>query len=187
MNVDDASPVWSSLREKARRVRLGSTSIPFRQPARLRGLYQVNIPDDLLTDTDEVLGEHPTEWDGVTVVDVLARPRRRHSCILGREVHAYWDSIASVDHDSVGAYVGLLRRWDLLREPEGGLDLQRLDNAWRRRIWRSGVDHSQIFKCRIVLKLTAGDLLVLNNMTWTHAVANWTPASGSRIVAGAFA
>jgi hypothetical protein len=187
MNVDDASAIWPSLREKARRVRLGKAPILPSQIARARGLYQVRIPDDLLTDSDEILEEHPTELDGVTVVDVLARPGRRYSRILGREVYAYWDSVASIDHDSAHSYVRLLRMWGLLREPAGGLDVCRMDNASHRRLWHSGVDHAQLFKCRIVHKLIAGDLIVFNNMTWPHAVTNWSPESGSRQVAGAFA
>jgi hypothetical protein len=35
--------------------------------------------------------------------------------------------------------------------------------------------------------LTRGDLIILNNLTWAHSVANWRPESGVRNVSAAFA
>ena len=95
--------------------------------------------------------------------------------------------MASIDHDLSSAYTRLLKQWGLLKQPSNGSQVYELDNAAGRRVWRSGIDYSQIFKCRITYKLRPGDLLIQNNVTWTHSASNWSPDSGTRNVAAAFA
>jgi len=186
MNVDDSSTVWQSLREKVKRGKLARPLAPH-EVLRAKGLYQIHLPADSLRETDQVLQELRSTIAGLAIVEVLAKPSKTYSRILDRELNAYWDSIASIDFDSAREYADLLRLCGLLREPQGGLQLSQMDNAAQRRVWQSGVHYAQLFKCKITRKLVPGDLIIQNNLTWTHATSNWTPNSGTRKVAAAFA
>ena len=42
-------------------------------------------------------------------------------------------------------------------------------------------------KYKIVRKLEPGDLVIMNNQTWTHAANNWSPGSGVRRIGVAIA
>lgn len=186
LNIDDSSEVWPLLREKVRRGRTLSGSLGSREITRARGLYQLNMPADVLRNDDRVLEERSTEIPGLTVLSVLAKPQRTHSHILDRDSYALWDSIASIDGDSADQYAALLKDCGLLKQREG-LGIREMDNTSPRHIWRSGVDYSKIFKCKLTIKLTAGDFIVQNNVTWAHSVCNWSPGSGVRSVAASFA
>lgn len=187
MNIDDSSEMWLLLRESVRRGKMASGSLSSREIARARGLYRLNMPTDELQNDDRVLEEHSTEIPGLTLFRVLAKPRRFHSHILGRDSYALWDSIASIDSDSADQYVALLKASRLLKQPPEGLDVREMDNTSPRHVWRSGVDYSKVFKCKLILKLGAGDFIVQNNVTWTHSACNWSPGSGSRKIAASFA
>jgi hypothetical protein len=186
MNVDDASEAWKHLRERITRLAPGSKPL---RPAVLKqatALHHLHSPPDVLPD-DEILGERKSSIPGLMLVDVLAKPRRTRSTILGKEVRAYWQSIAIPDHDALHAYVSLLNLGKLLRHPQGNLELRQMDNVAEHRIWSSNADYQHLFKCKITHKLTSGDLILQNNLTWTHAVSNWSPGSGVRNVSAAFA
>jgi hypothetical protein len=187
MNVDGSSAIWQSLRENVRRGRVLSRSLSSSEIARVRGLYQVNMPGDALRDDDQILEERSTDIPGLTIFNVLAKPKKTYSRILSRDLYVLWDSISNIDGDSANQYTNLLRQCGLLKEPPGGLDLQKMDNTFVRHVWRSGVDYSQIFKCKITLKLSPGDFLIQNNLTWAHSVSNWSPGSGRRKMAVSFA
>jgi hypothetical protein len=187
MNVDGSSAIWQSLRENVRRGKVASRSLSPSEIARVRGLYQVNMPADALRDDDQILEERSTDIPGLTIFNVLAKPRKTYSRILSRDLYVLWDSISNIDGDSANQYANLLRQCGLLKEPPGGLDLQKMDNTFQRHVWRSGVDYSQIFKCKITLKLSPGDFVLQNNLTWAHSVSNWSPESGTRKIAAAFA
>jgi hypothetical protein len=188
MNVDASSKVWQSLREKRRRGKLlPSKTLTQREIMRVRGQYALNLPYDLLKDDDQILQEQETQIPGLSVAEVLAKPEKVHSRILGTDMYVYWDTVSNIDRDSAVEYWRLLKQWGLLKEPAGGLDLDHLDTQTPFRIYNSGLDFSQLFKCKITVKLTPGDLIVQNNFTWTHAAANWSPGSGTRRVAASFA
>ncbi len=187
MNVDEASASWESMREKMTRVRLGSRKMAPREIARARALYGVRIPEDVPRDDDRVLGERSCRIAGLILVDVLARPTKIHSRLLQRETFAYWDTIASVDHDAIEQYVSLLQRWGLLRLPGGEFESSQLDTASRSRVWCSGTRLADLFKCKVIYRLAVGDLLMCNNMTWAHGAANWSPSTGRRAIAASFA
>lgn len=187
MNVDSESGIWPLLRERVVRGRCDNGMLSRKDIVRARGLHQLDLPAELVTADDHVLGEIPTEIGGLKVFDVLARPQTSYSRILDRHLNVYWDSIADSDLDSAYEWSRLLRKWGLLKEPAGGLAIDQLDEGARRRIWRSGVDYGRLFRCRITHKLVHGDLVILNNFTWTHANNNWSPESGARKVAAAFA
>ena len=188
MNVDASSKVWQSLREKRRRGKLlRSKTLTQREIMRARGQYALNLPEDLLKDDDQILLEEETQIPGLSVAEVLAKPVKVHSRILNTDMYVYWDTVSNIDHDSALEYWRLLKQCGLLKEPAGGLGLERLDTQNPDRIYQSGLDFSQLFKCKITLKLSPGDLIVQNNFTWTHAASNWSPGSGTRRIAASFA
>jgi hypothetical protein len=186
MNIDADSPLWGSLREFVTRIQHGSRPLTPGEMKRLTALYRLHSPPGV-RDDDRIVRERKSEIPGLLLADVLAVPRAIPSRILERDLYVYWDSVASTDTATVQAYVRVLRESGLLREPADGADLNRLDNAAPRRIWSSGVDHNALFRCKVTHKLTRGDLIILNNLTWAHSVANWRPESGVRNVSAAFA
>jgi hypothetical protein len=186
LNVDDSSEAWQSLREKVVRLVPGSRRMTAGELARARGLYHLQSLNATLED-DQILCEAKSDLPGVLLNEVLTRARRTRSVILNRESHVYWDSVSSIDFDSWHAYERLLKHSGLIKNIEKTAERRSLDNAVHRRIWSSGVDHSKLFRCKITYKLRRGDLLLQNNITWAHAVANWRSNSGVRRVAAAFA
>jgi hypothetical protein len=187
LNVDSSSRLWPSLREKVRRGKLTSKSLTSREILRARGLYQLQFPADLLRVDDEIIEVHQTEIEGLTLVEVLAKPQMTYSRILDRKLYVYWDSISNIDFDSALEYERLLRQSGLLKEPTPGLGLIQMDNAADRHIWHSGITFSELFTCKITRKLSSGELLIQNNLTWAHATTNWSPNSGIRKIAASFA
>jgi hypothetical protein len=186
-NVASDSDAWPRLREKVLRVRAISEQLSSDELARASALYGIRLPSDMLQDLDEVISDVPCKIPGIALVEALVRPVRTRSSILARNLYACWDSVGSIDHELAHLYVQLLKRWGLLKEPPEGLENLQMDNAAPRRIWRSGVDYSQIFKAKITYKLRPRDLIICNNMTWTHSATNWSPESGTRDIAAAFA
>ncbi|AJK49818.1 hypothetical protein BGL_2c17510 [Burkholderia plantarii] len=138
-------------------------------------------------DDDRILTEHATEIAGLTVYTVLATPRRVPSRILERDSYAYWDKVAGADFDSASEFLRLLKEDGLLRQQGEALAIEQLDTVSDRRVWHSGVKYADLFRCKLTHRLRAGDLLLQNNVTWSHATSNWTPGSGVRQVAAAFA
>ncbi len=186
-NIDEESSAWPQLREVMRKVDLSARKLSAAEAARLKAVHLIGLPDGALCEEDEILQELPSPLPGVPCFTVLARLKRIHSAILGRPMYAYWDSVASTDSDASKEYLMLLRRLGLLREPVGGADLRGLDNTHPRKKYSSGVKYSMLFKAMITRKLAPGELLIQNNMTWTHAASNWTPGSGNRKITAAFA
>ncbi|TWC56949.1 MULTISPECIES: hypothetical protein [Burkholderia] len=187
MQVDQSSAAWSSLRERVRRGKLTSTSFKEEEAIRARARYNIDIHADLLRDNDEILRESISDIAGLTLVDVLARPRKTYSRILGQDMYAYWDSIASIDRDSAYEYMQLLEQDGLLKKPGNDLEASGMDNASARRMINSKVMYKELFRQRITHKLMPGEMIVFNNMTWTHAANNWSPGSGVRKITAAFA
>ena len=187
MNVDGASEAWHTLREKVIRARPVSRRLSSSELARARAVYRLRLPSDVLREDDQIVAEIPSQIPGLSLVEALVKMEKSYSCILDRQLYAYWDSVASIDHDSASAYARLLKQWGLLKEPPSGVDLRQMDNAGPRRVWCSGIKYEQIFKSKITRKLAPGDLVIQNNLSWTHSVSNWSPDSGTRNVAAAFA
>jgi hypothetical protein len=42
---------------------------------------------------------------------------------------------------------------------------------------------AKLFSCHVLLKMEEGDLLILNNRTWTHSVNNWPPTEVRKLSA----
>jgi hypothetical protein len=187
LNTDDSGRAWHYLREKLMRGRLANRPLARHEIARARGLYQLDLPADVLRRDDRILQELETEIVGLRAVEVLAKPKKTYSHILERPLNVYWDSVASPDFDSASEFAELLKRSNLLREPPRCVERSELDSDSDRRVWHSGLKYTEIFKCKITRKLAPGDLLIQNNLTWAHGVSNWSPGFGTRNISAAFA
>src|SRR5882672_12266862 len=73
LNVDDSSSMWELLRENTIRGRLVSGSLATHEVLKIRGLYQLHLPADFLSDDDQILNEVRTEIPGFTILEVFAR------------------------------------------------------------------------------------------------------------------
>jgi len=184
MNTDQDSAAWKNTRELVTRIDPGSRPLTVTEKAVARTRFWAEEspgPDDVLVE------ERPSAMEGVRFLWMLTPLRKSFSTVLQREVYPYWDSVASKDLDSVSECIRLMRSYDLLREPAGGRGIDYFDKAYCRAVWHSGVTYRELFKAVVVRKLERGDLLIQNNLTWTHAASNWTPGSGTRNVIAAFA
>lgn len=186
-NVDEKSPAWEQLREASQKVDVRTRRLSAAEAARLRAEYLIALPDGALNDEDEIVEELPPLIAGVKRFFALSKLKKTYSSILGRELPVYWDSVASPDVDAGLEYHALLQRLNLLKEPAAGSSLDVLDNTHPRKVYASGVRYKVLFKAMIKHRLSPGDLLIQNNLTWTHSVSNWTPGSGTRKIAAAFA
>ncbi len=187
MNINGRGEAWKILREKVKRGKITSGSLAPGEVSRAKGLYQLRLPEDVLQESDRILEEYKSDISGLTILDVLAKPQTILSRILGSETYVYWDSVSSIDFDSAIQFVALLRDCKLLKEPNVDSNIASMDNARERRVWHSGMKYSQLFKRKITHKLSAGELVFHNNLTWAHSVSNWTPGSGIRKVVASFA
>jgi hypothetical protein len=188
-NIDEASQVWGSLREQVKRGR-STRRLTEGEIARARMKYHLHLPEDHLQEGDRVLREHETDIAGLTIVDALVMPRKTHSKILGKELFAFWSSMKSTESNLYRDFVTLMRGWNIYIEPPPEVQLPRGDTADSN---RAGSQHDrkmlyeQLFKSKLVLKLVPGDLVVMNNQSWTHAANNWSPGSGVRRIGVAIA
>lgn len=185
MNIDPDCNIWGILREQVRR---GKASRPL-APAEIkqaRTMLRLNMPEDALREDDEILVKKDVN-EIFSFFEVLAKPQRTFSKILDRQCYTYWDSIESIDVDSAKEFSRFLRKNGSLKLPENHIDDNKLDDSKDRRIRSFGSQYEKLFKYKITRKLASGDFIILNNLTWCHSVSNWTPGSGSRKVAAAFA
>lgn len=185
MNTDESSEAWKRLREQRVKRKPGGRPLTPAEVATARTLNRLNLPEDVLEESDQVLRPVPTRIPGLDLVLALTQLRKTWSEILRQERYAYWDTVGSIDFDSAREYQELLDECDL--QHCGQATLSQLDYCDERRVWNSGISYDQLFKSKITRKLTAGDFVVCNNVTWAHAVSNWTPGSGVRNVVAAFA
>lgn len=192
-NVDQSSDVWQSLGEYCVKVKLTGQKPTSQQLEIAKAYLKVDLLADTLTLEDQVIDELDTSklpmLKGLNfkAFHVISKPRKIFSNILNRELYSYWDSIASHDYSSGTGYYNLLKQEGLLIEPEGGASMEKLDNAADRRVWSSGVDFGKIFTSKLTYKLRPGELILFNNLTWTHSSTNWEPNKGTRKVFVAFA
>jgi len=187
MKIDEASPDLPILRELSTRIAPGSKQLSIQQAALAKALYRLRSPDDYLRAGDRILGQRKTEIPGLVLLTVLALPEKAYSRLLDKSLHPYWDTIASIDHSSAESFTHLLRQNGLLKSGDALQVTKKMDHTAKRRIWRSGVNHAALFSAKMTLKLSAGDFIAYNNLTWAHGVANWTPGCGIRRLAAAFA
>jgi hypothetical protein len=184
LNVAQDETAWQSLRELVTRVDPGGRPLTATQKAMARAKF---MAEECPGPDDQILEERLSGIDGLKLLWALTPLRKSFSKVLRREVYTYWDSVASVDLDAAKECVRLMSSLGLLREPTSGPRIDHLDQTYRQPLWVSGVKYDQLFKSLIVRKLAPGDLIIQNNLTWTHAASNWTPGSGTRRVIAAFA
>jgi hypothetical protein len=186
MNVNDRPDTWRLLREQKRRVKKMSRQFARHEISRVRGLYRVDITGDTLQPDDEVLRDVPCHEPDLIITEVLARVDSSYSRILDRNVFTLWDSVASPDFDCAQQFEHMLRELGLLKESTP-MSSVNMDSISDRHLIHSGVRFSDLFRCKVIYKLSKGDMLVQNNLTWTHSTNNWTPGSGVRKIAASFA
>lgn len=187
LQTNSESPAWERLRVRNRRIDLCGRTLSPAETAAARMMHQITLPESALADDDLILEEQPSPIPGTKFYDALSRIPPTYSRILERDVMVYWDDVASTDLDSVQGFFQLLKSNGLLKLPPGGLPLEDLDSEHPRRVWQSGIAYETLFHRKITYKLVPGDLIVMNNLTWTHSAVNWTPGSGNRKVVAAFA
>ena len=188
MNVDNAGTGWSLLRENVKRGKLNSRTLVPRELIRIKGLYQLQLPEDLLKADDIVLQEQSeTAIPGLTVLEVLATPKKIFSVILESETNVFWDTVSSIDFDCAREFETLLRENRLLSGADRDMSTQMMDSVAARRIWSSGATFSNLFKQKLIHKLAPGELIIHNNLTWAHGANNWSPSFGTRSIAACFA
>ncbi|MEG3130951.1 hypothetical protein SC171_23360 [Pantoea cypripedii] len=187
LHTDSDSPAWDKLRVRSKKIDLCGKTLSSAEAAAAKMMYQINIPDSILNADDLILAEQPSPFPGTKLYDALSKIPPTYSHILGRNVMVYWDDVASSDFDSVEGFYHLLQSTGLLKLPPNGLPIKDLDSEHLRRVQHSGVDFETLFQRKITKKMTSGDLIIVNNLSWTHSAVNWTPGSGNRKVVAAFA
>jgi len=186
-NVDQDSNELKDLKEITWKIRLVDRVLSPAEIAMAKMKWQLTLPDDILSDSDEVIRKRESYEEGIELYEVLVSPPPTFSRILEKSVHVYWDNISSTDYASVNQYRNFLKDEGLLKTPNENTTTESLDHSAQRRVWDSGIDYEKLFKSKLIRKLAAGELVFMNNLTWTHAIANWTPNSGRRKIAVAFA
>ena len=188
LNVDDNAQVWEQLREVSLRAKLPNRALTKAEISEIKMRYQVELPRDTFAEGDQLLSTKPTHIPGLEICDVLAKPRKTFSQILGKEVFAYWSSISRFDSDSLADFKALLQGKEMYKTPPGDPSSPNYDDGFTdKKIHSSGVAYEQIFKGMLMLDMKPGDFVVMNNLTWAHGVSNWTPNFGSRTIAAAMA
>jgi hypothetical protein len=185
MNTNQSTEVWHSLREQVRRGRATRPLTPG-EIRRIKVKHRLDMAVNTLLADDEILSEEVVDGD-FSIYDVLAKPKKSYSKILEENLYVYWTDIESLDQDSLREFHQLLTENELLKLPPEGLDIGKMDDQGGTRSRRFGSDYVKLFKARITHKLKKGEFIIMNNLSWTHAVNNWTPGSGVRKVVAAFA
>jgi len=187
LSPDQDSASWSDLYETVHRIDTCGKTLSAKEAFYAKLKYGI-LPGELIrADEKSLLDFTDPLLPGIRILRVLASVEKSFSKILKREVSVYWDSVGSTDFASGEWYTLLLKNMGLLKSPKECPTLSVLDNAYSRRCWRSRTSFSQLFGGMLARKLDPGELVILNNMTWTHSASNWTPTSGTRKVAAAFA
>ncbi len=185
LHVNQGAQVWQKLRELVTR---GKSQRPLTPPEvkQIKVAFRLNMPADTLKPEDEILSRK-MPVPGFELFDVLTKPRKMHSQLLDEDLYAYWDSIDSIDVDSAEEFYRFLIKEGLIKLPANRSDVKTLDTDADRRVRKFGDKYEQLFDRKIIYKMQSGDFVIQNNLSWTHAVNNWTPGSGTRKVAAAFA
>jgi hypothetical protein len=184
-NIDPSCSLIEKLREQVRRGRSSRTLTPA-EIIQIKVMLRLNMPEDTLKEGDKIVTQRDVN-EIFSFFEVLVEPQQTYSKILERHCFTYWDSIESVDFDSAKEMCLFLKENGLLKLPQNYIDDKVLDDSKERRIGNFGSCYDQLFQSKITIKLAPGDFVIQNNLTWCHSVSNWTPGSGIRKVAAAFA
>lgn len=85
------------------------------------------MPEDSLRPDDEVLSEVALD-EGFSLCEVLAKPKKTYSDILGQELYVYWTDIESIDVDSLHQFHEYLVESKLLKRPRQAIALGKMDD-----------------------------------------------------------
>ena len=185
-STDPNSSEWSLLREVTIKLDLCGRTLSRTDVAQARALFGVILPDDILSDRDEVLRERESPFSGVRFFDTLSPLTKAYSVVSEQHVYVCWENVSAADLDSTKQFMQLLRNCELLREPVGR-DISKLDYSYSRKVFSSGMAYEKLFTSRVIRKLRPQEFIIFNNMLWTHAASNWTHSSGIRKLAAVFA
>ncbi|WP_266170791.1 hypothetical protein [Dyella subtropica] len=183
----DDEDVWSDMKEFKYKVKTDRTELTKMEIATLKMTCEVEWPRDRVKEGDDLVHLMDTPVADVSRYGVLQPAKKNHSRILGVDRFVCWDTIGNVDRDIAKEFIKALRRVGLFKAPHDIEDGSVLDCSLHRKVWSSGIRLPSIFNRAIVRKLRAGELVVMNNMTWAHSACGWTPGTGVRRVAAAFA
>lgn len=186
-NVDNASQEWRHVREMVPRMVSSGRGLTPSELALAKVVLKLDPDAPTILPGDTLLEELPSPIQGIKFANVLTPLRSRRSCLTGHEVHTIWDSVSSPDLKATEEFFAFLSDENLVRLPSSAASMRDMDAGDLRITWHSKVNYSRLFRHRMIRRLTAGDLIVFNNLTWTHATNNWTPSSGEREVWAAFA
>jgi hypothetical protein len=184
LNIDQDYPAWQSMKELVTRIDPSSRPPTATEKAIARAKF---LTEEVPEVDDQLVQERPSGIPGVRFLWALTRLRKCFSKILQAEVYPYWYDAAILDFDSVKESVRLMDDHGLLREPVSGPRVDHFNQLTAVPLWNSGTTYDELFKSLFIRKLEPGDLIIHNNLTWAHAASNWTPGSGARKVAAAFA
>lgn len=187
LHLDPNSPCWEFLKERGVRIKYGDKKLTTNEIAKARAMLSIDPEKDVLLESDIVLEEHSIPGTDAKFYDALAQARKSYSKILSKDVHTYWANMAGVDFDAFDEYLRLLKQWGLFRYPPSDMKSEQMDPVREKRVYRSGLDFSQLFSSKLTIDLKPGDFVIQNNMTWTHSSNNYEPSSGKRNIAVAFA
>ncbi|HEV2678972.1 MAG TPA: hypothetical protein VGV14_00585 [Rhodanobacter sp.] len=185
--ASDEEEVWRQMKEFKYKIKTKRTELSKTEIATLKMRCEVDWPNDIVKDGDEIVYLMDEPVPDVFRYVVLQPAKKNHSRILGADRFVFWDTIANVDRDIAAEFVKALRRVDLFKAPHDIPDGSDLDCSLHRKVWSSGIRLPSIFNRAIFRKLQPGELIVMNNMTWSHSACGWTPGVGHRMVVAAFA
>ena len=187
LNTDQGSGDWRRVREIVVRLQPGGPELSPTQRERIKVGFQMDPLKDVLTADDQVLEEVRSPVEGRRFFRVSSQLRKRYSVILDREVYAYWDNIDRAVSNTESEYAHLLRSLRLFREAPGAASGPPSSAPVSRDGSATMIGYERLFRAMIVRKLVPGELMIQNNLTWTHSASHWTPGSGSRKLVVAFA
>lgn len=183
----DDEDVWRQVKEFKYKVRTARTELTRMEIATLKMTCEVEWPRDMVGEGDDVVYLMDTPVADVARYGVLQPARKSRSRILGADRFVCWDTIGNVDRDIAKEFIKALQQVGMFKAPPGLEDGSVLDCSLHRKVWSSGIRLPSIFNRAIVRKLRQGELVIMNNMTWAHSACGWTPGTGVRRLAAAFA
>lgn len=112
-----------------------------------------------------------------------------YSLLSDKEVITYWDNVTVHDHAFHRHQFELLVHLGIFHhlkdtDYKSYMHLED-DSDWAPANTNSGSteETAKLFSSHVLYKMEPGDLLMLNNKTWTHAVNNWPPTETRKLSA----
>lgn len=185
--LSDDEEIWRGMKEFKYKIKTERSELSKTEIATLKMRCEVNWPNDMVKEGDEIVYLMDEPVKDVYRYVVLQPAKKNYSRILGADRFVFWDTIANVDRDISAEFVKAIKQVGLFRAPDDLPAGSDLDCSLHRKVWSSGTHLPSIFNRAILRKLQPGELIVMNNMTWSHSACGWTPGKGTRMVVAAFA